>query len=604
MKKRLNGKLLLGISAVLAVLTWGVHSLHSFQVRRAAGALAERGIQAEQEGNLQEAARYLGRYLVYAPQDLPILEKYCAVLEKAGAPQQTQWQLLERLDEALRIRPDQPPLRRHAAYLAMDLQQYADARYHLETLLVANPEDVELEQTRARCLAALGAYDHAAATLENCARHEPHRIDTYILWAEMLSDRLDRPRDAKRAMDQMVAQNPKVYDAYVARARFLDRLARQLHERRRYREADQIIRKAPEIKDPSPDQAWLAADIAFHNRDFERSIKLARLAVPVDSGDFRSLLWLAQVLGAGGQRLEAEAILRRAAERNPQEPDAWITLVRFLLQSDQSEKALATMDEAARRLPADLVPFFRARCYEELGPPEKAAAFYREALMNRPKDRDLLLYAGNFYYRQDRPQDAEALLRQAVAAEGSINETCHARRRLARVLSAQASTQKREEALGLIRKNIEALGDTSEDTRLFAIIRGMDPESRRQAMADVAASTQKVPLSPEDQLSLAELHLADGDRPQFHELMLDLLARHNNNAWILASYIRTLLRQGESLEASRWLSRLEKREPRSPRTAQLELQLAELKRGKSKPAKSSAGRGWPPLIETLGSVQR
>ena len=170
MKKRLNGKLLLGISAVLAVLTWGVRSLHSFQVRRAAGALAERGIQAEQEGNLQEAARYLGRYLVYAPQDLPILEKYCAVLEKAGAPQQTQWQLLEMLDDALRIRPDQPPLRRHAAYLAMDLQQYADARHHLETLLVANPEDVELEQTRARCLAALGAYDHAAATYCPCRR--------------------------------------------------------------------------------------------------------------------------------------------------------------------------------------------------------------------------------------------------------------------------------------------------------------------------------------------------------------------------------------------------------------------------------------------------
>jgi tetratricopeptide (TPR) repeat protein len=369
--------------------------------------------------------------------------------------------------------------------------------------------------------------------------------------------------------------------------RVLERTARLLHERRRYREADQVIRKMPEMKDPTPEQAWLAADIAFHNRDFERSARLARRAVPIDSDDLRSLSWLAQVLAAGGQRVEAESILRRAIDRSPKLPDAWITLVRLLVRADQSEKVLATVEEAAGKLPADLVPFLLARCHEELGQTEKAARRYREALMKCPKNRDMLLYAANFCYRQDRAEDAEALLRQVVAMEGSVNETCHARRRLARALSAQDSPQKRQEALSLVRTNIQALGDRTEDARLLAIIRGKDGESRRPAIADIVTSTQKAPLSPEDQLSLAELYLADGDRPRFHELMLDLLAGHNDNAWVLAFYIRALLRQGEAVEASRWLSRLEKREPHGLRTTQLQLQLAELKRAKLKPTKSA-----------------
>ena len=102
--------------------------------------------------------------------------------------------------------------------------------------------------------------------------------------------------------------------------------------------------------------------------------------------DFRERLWLVQVLLASqrpDRQAEAEAELRSAVNADRSDPDRWMTLVQFLAQTKQMEKAEQAVRDAEVAL-KDKSPISLARCCEALG------QAYKLDRPGRSEDQDLV----------------------------------------------------------------------------------------------------------------------------------------------------------------------------------------------------------------------
>ena len=107
-------------------------------------------------------------------------------------------------------------------------------------------------------------------------------------------------------------------------------VVQMLYERRRFVEADQIIRRLPEQAPVSGELVKLAAEISLRRQDAQRALELAQSAVAAESPDSRDHVWVGQVLWAVGRHDEAERHLRRAVALAEDRPEPWVALVQFL----------------------------------------------------------------------------------------------------------------------------------------------------------------------------------------------------------------------------------------------------------------------------------
>src|SRR5262249_32769674 len=105
--------------------------------------------------------------------------------------------------------------------------------------------------------------------------------------AASLDDALDHPEDALQNYLRAFELGDR-HEGLVAR------LAQLLCERRRFLDADRVVRQYEEAGGAvRAGLARLGADAALRTRDLGRAVALARRAVPDDARDHRDHLWLA-----------------------------------------------------------------------------------------------------------------------------------------------------------------------------------------------------------------------------------------------------------------------------------------------------------------------
>jgi tetratricopeptide (TPR) repeat protein len=356
------------------------------------------------------------------------------------------------------------------------------------------------------------------------------------------------------------------------------RVVQLLFERRRYAEAEQIIRKLLEQEHTpvSGDLGRLAAEIALRNQQHERALELASQVVPAASRDYRDHIWLGQILWALGQQAKAEDALRHAIELSDTTPDTWVALIQHLARTGQATKAEATVLEAQRKLAADRAPLALAQCYEAVGRKDEAEKHYRAALAARPDAVAILRSLADFYLRTGQPDQAEPHLRRIIALRGEALEGDGpwARRNLAVVLALRGGQQQLQEALALVERNLRLTPGAVEDQRARALVFAMQPGRRREAIRLFEDLLRRQLPTAEEQYLLARLYEADHDWPKARDRLLSLLTKSQDpNPMYIAQYIQGLLRRGETAEAQTWLTRLEKQEPASWRTLQIKVQL-------------------------------
>ncbi len=362
------------------------------------------------------------------------------------------------------------------------------------------------------------------------------------------------------------------------------RAVQLLFERRRYDQADELIRKMQEQGLPSGDPRLqrLAAEVSLQAKDPARALDQARKAIPANSKDYRDHLWLGQILWVAGEPAQAEPELRRAVELAGNAPEPWITLVQYLARTGQKQQARAAMEQARVQLPGDQAPLALARCFAEVGDVVQARAQLLAALAARPDDLAALRAAASFALATGALLDAEAHLRKIIGLKSRAPDDADwARRLLAIVLASSGRHRQSLEALKLLNlvdegaSYLPAAAEPVDEIRAQAKVLSLrkNRDARRAAIRGLQHVIEREQPRPDDQYLLAQLYEADGNWSKAREQLRSLLAAHAENPVYLAHNTLILLRQGLTDEAQSWLDKLEKLEPTALRTLELKARL-------------------------------
>jgi tetratricopeptide (TPR) repeat protein len=362
------------------------------------------------------------------------------------------------------------------------------------------------------------------------------------------------------------------------------RTVQLLFDRRRYDQADELIRKlqADGLASGNPQLERLAAEVSLQANDRARALVQARNAIPVDSNDYRDHLWLGQILWAAGEPAKAEPELRRAVELGGEAPDAWITLVQYLARTGRKEQARAALEQARTRLSGEQAPLVLAHCFEEVGDLDQARAQLKTALAARPDDIATLRAAASLAIATASAPEAEKDLRAIIALSSKAPDDADWARRLLAILLASSGNRRQSleafQLLGLADEGasyVPRAGESIDEIRAKAKVLALrdNRESRRAAIRAVQSIVDREPPAADDQYLLTQLYEADGNWSKAHEQLQALLANNGENPLYLAHNTLVLLRQGETDEAQSWLEKLEKLEPKTLRTIELKARI-------------------------------
>jgi len=357
---------------------------------------------------------------------------------------------------------------------------------------------------------------------------------------------------------------------------FVLKLLRMLCEHGRYVAAETTLRGLEEQMPLSPQLSRLGAEIALGNHDPVRAVARSKQAVKSNTNDYRDLLWLAGILARAGNHKDAESVLRRAVDVGGHVPETWVALARQLARSKQIPEAAPLFERMKKELPASLVDTTAARCHQALGDLDNAAAIFDKALQVQPRDFSTLALAAEFYLGAQSDDQAEACLRKLLAESivGPGDQKAWARRELAVLLAERGRTQ---EALGLLQTNKQLAGDTLADQRARLYVEGTQTKLRAAAIRALEQSFERAAATEQERFRLARLYDLSGLTDRGRKVTLDLLLANPEDGSLLAHTVRRLLAQDQLADAQLYFNRLERLEPKSARTRQLQSELLQAK---------------------------
>jgi tetratricopeptide (TPR) repeat protein len=546
-------------------------------------------------GASDAAGRILGQLVRQRPQDLGLrLSQFTLALQVDDETAMGQV-----LDE-IRALEDDP---RTPEVTEGSLWRWARARTLLAT-------------ARRRGRAAIGpeVLDEARVHLAEAARRRP----SWPLVPLCLAELEDFAGDPGRALPHFLA----AIESGLSGAAIIRQAVQQLFDLGRFEQADDLIRKMQE-RGLGPGDAQfqrLTAEVSLRVNDPARALELARKAVPADSKDYRDPLWLGQISWAAGDRVQAEAELRRAVALGGGEPETWVTLVRFLGRMGRGDDAKVVIEQVRHRLGAEQAAPVLARCYAELGEGDRALEQFRVALATRPDDVATLRGAATVALAVGQIGEAETHLVALVALAGkAADDATWARRILATVWASGGDSRqsiRALELLGLVDEGasyLPAADEPVEELRAKARVLAArnNRVARRAAIRTLRHLAERGLPTPDDSLLLAQLYEADGDWPLAHRQIQHLLAGAGMNPRYLAAAARSLLRRGLIDEAQPLLETLEQSAPRSLATIELKaralhhggrsVEAVALLRSFADGEPDQAG-GAAALLEELGAV--
>jgi len=285
-----------------------------------------------------------------------------------------------------------------------------------------------------------------------------------------------------------------------------------------YASAEALLKQAV-AEAPENYSAWYDLGFVYHaTGQREDSIAAYRKSVAAKPDVFESNLNLGLALADSGQP-GAEQSLRAATKLTPisnpadGKKRAWVGLG-HLLEASKPDEAAGAYQQASLADPNDPEPHLLAATLLEKSRPAEAEKEYQKALTLAPGSPDALAALTNFYMRQRRFEEAEALLRKLVAVHPN-DASPHMQ--LGRMLAIAGKTD-------------DGIGELEAGLKL-------DP-SDSQAQHD-----------------LADLYLETSKFQEAEELYSKLTASHPNDAAFHHGLGRALLHEKKYADAERELAR-------------------------------------------------
>ncbi len=318
-----------------------------------------------------------------------------------------------------------------------------------------------------------------------------------------------------------------------------------------------------------------STEIALQQGKVERSAEVLAQMSPEELKEYRDQFWYGrfcynlskQMRGREALKFReaGEKALRRAAETDPQRPDAWLVLVQYFVEQGKPTEAEAVVQEATGKLASDVVSVTMARCNEMLKKTDEAEKLYVRALASSPKDISVLRSAIEFYGRSGKFAEAERLLRKVMDGQipAKAPEIVWARRQLATILSMQGGRARQTEASKLVEQNLASNHASASDRRLKAQMLAGEPSRarREEAAAILSALLDEQLATAEDRFLLAKLYNSVGEWAKANEQLRFLAVTFESEPGYLVALIEGLLNHNASADADFYLTRLEKLTP-------------------------------------------
>jgi predicted Zn-dependent protease len=449
--RRFNTRLFLWLVGTTAFATAAVFLVHYLQTGRIAQALLWQARRAEDQKNLDETSRYLGRYLEFVPADQEQRANLGRVLaarvldgDRTKVPYRLRQQALYVLEGVVANDPGRQDMRRQLAQVALDLRRTDVAQTHLKQLHQQLPDDGEVTCLLAQCQEAQEKYADAALLYWEAVRRAPHHRDSYVRLAVLLGrpDRAGWHAPAKdpehvlvkktaEVLDLLVANNPDSYQAHLAR--WWSRHD-EAPDAARHAEVARDVQDALRLAPTEPDVLLAAADLARTDGELAKARDYLRKGIGLHRDDKRLHLALAQVELADRKPEEAVARLNEGLEALPEEADLLWLLANVLLDNPRLGKADKVVDQMCKANgPATGIEYLRARGLLADGRWAEAARLLESTrpVMERdgavPGLLDLVdLYLATCYEQKDEPGQQLAAYERVIGRHGPAERAADA----------------------------------------------------------------------------------------------------------------------------------------------------------------------------------
>jgi predicted Zn-dependent protease len=403
------------------------------------------------------------------------------------------------------------------------------------------------------------------------------------LQAQAAQPNWSRPWLVLGRLENALGHRPAALSAYQKALEYGDWSAEPLNQALRllvasekYHDADELIERAQRRGVLGSAMLRPAAFIALRAGRVERARELARQAVPAGTRSYRDLVWLGRLLDGTGQHTEAEATFREAIDLAPTAERPYLALARSQKQARDLDAAARTLAAMREKAPAERRLIAEARGQEVMGKFREAEANLRKYLDDNPDDVEALRRLSALLIRTNQPAAAVPVLRELLGERSHIQpeERPELRRHLALVLTApELPRPQTEEALKLVRYNLDTEGKTEANRRTEALARASSASERKAALDDLAGLMSGPSMLPEELLRLAAVQEEAGNWPRARELRLGLITADPDNPAYIIALIEGLLRHSRKGEALTWLRRLEKLDRDNPRLPALKKEL-------------------------------
>jgi tetratricopeptide (TPR) repeat protein len=524
--RRLNVKLILGLFAGTIFLTAAVVVTHALQAGNISSALLWRAGQAESQGRLKEAARYLKRYLEFAPDDNEERAHLGRLLTDPSLTTTNRGRHRARyvLEQVLTREPERHDLRALLVRLALDSWDLTAAKDQLQRLQKARPGDPEVAGLVAELQEREGHAEQAAQNYRKALKSG--KIDFQVRLINLLLT-LERRQPGSQAeevgrlVEAALRQAPSDAGVLLAAS---DWCAYRNDLKAARRHLDAGLKAHP----ANPPLHLALATLQAHQGkrgEAMRTVKHGLEVVPLE--DRPDLLWaLANLHIDGGEFPEARKLAGQIQAAIGPSPTLDYLEGRCLMAQQRWPEAAAALERvrgAARSAPGLLlqVELFLGRCYEQLNEPGHQLAAFSRALALDPTSAAAREGVASAQWALGRADDAVSQYRKLLKLRPGREGQWAGRLELGRLLLASNAQR--------------------------------DPRRWQQVEQELDAAEKEQPGSAEATLLRADLRLAQDQPAQAEKALRDGLAQKPKSVVLWAALATLAERRKDPAGARRIL---------------------------------------------------
>ncbi len=372
--------------------------------------------------------------------------------------------------------------------------------------------------------------------------------------------------------DAAIANFMQAIDLGERDANVIGHTAKLLRQRRRYEDADLLIRRLQQQSSPfSTELTQVATEVSLQLKDPDRALEFVTKA---DFTDPRDLIWAGHVFKALGKYPEAEESFKKAIEKEASSAAAWVELIQLFGRTSQVQKAEEALAEAETKIAPAEAPLALAEALEAIGKPAEAERQYKAAVAAAADPMPVIRQFAEFYLLQGRPNDAQPLLERLTEANSGALEgdRLWGRRNLALMLlkTRRGDEAAVKQALALVNENLAVQNDSDDDRQAKARVLASLPDQDSQLEAveileKLLGERQSQPVeggSGESRFLLVQIYLQFRDESKARSHLVKLMAAHGDKPLYLRTYVEFLIDRKELSDAELWLDKLVKAAPR------------------------------------------